>query len=85
MSSESPIICLGMYCEFHLLISISMMTLAAWRLVFTIVLNPFIHMLQLKSALKKANLGKLCRKELVIISHTLIYRFSLPLPKCLVI
>ena len=39
-------------------------------------------------SIRKANqdsTSKLCRKELVIISHTLIYRFSLPLPKCLVI
>jgi hypothetical protein len=39
-------------------------------------------------SIKKANqdsMSKLCQKELVIISHALIYRFSLPLPKCLVI
>lgn len=68
--------------------TISIMTLAARRLVFTILLKPFIKMLPLKSAFKKANqeqCEQAVRKELVIISHTLIYRFSLPLPKCLVI
>lgn len=39
-------------------------------------------------SIKEANqdsMSKLCRKELIIISHTLIYRLNLPLPKCLVI
>lgn len=51
--SQNPIPYVGMYWEFHLLVSISIMTLSGWRLVFTIVLNPFIQKLQLKSAWKK--------------------------------
>lgn len=52
MSSKSPTPHLRMHCAFHFLIPIFIMTLAAWRLVFTIVLKPSIQMLQLKSALK---------------------------------
>lgn len=50
--------------------------------------KPFHTDATAEVSIKKANkdnTSKLGRKELVIISHTLIYRFSLPLPKCLVI